>query len=55
MGYKKSNKLTNKINIQTNKKTRLIDTDNRMVIARGEGGWERMKRLKGVKCTVTGD
>ena len=31
------------------------DTHNSMVVTRGEGGWQRMERGKGVKYTVTED
>ena len=44
VGYKtKSNQGTNK----------LIDTDNRVAVTRGEGGTGRMKTVKGVKYMVT--
>lgn len=44
MGYKtKSKQKTNKP----------IDTDNKMVVIRNEGGKRRTKRVKGVKYKVT--
>ena len=35
-----------------NKGNKLIDTDNSMTVAEREGGWGRIKRVKGVKYTV---
>ena len=43
-------KATNKMN---NRKTKLIDADNRMVVTRGTGGRGKIKRVKEVKCMVT--
>ena len=34
-------------------KNKLIDTDNRWVVIRGEGGWEFSERGKGANCMVT--
>ena len=45
----KGNKWTNKIL----NKNKLRDTDNRMVISRGEGGEWRTQGVKGVKYKVT--
>lgn len=41
------------ISEQTKQTNRLIDTNNRVVVTRGEGGGGRTKRIKGVKSTVT--
>ena len=39
-------------NEQTKQTKQLIDTDNIMVVTRGEGRWRRTNRIKEVKCMV---